>query len=280
MLHLLPVVTLFIALAAGAAPLPRPDHVVIVIEENKPYSNIAGNTEAPYINDLARRGVLFTQSYGVAHPSQPNYLALFSGSTHGVADNRCPLELSGANLASALIESGLSFMSYAESLPQPGHTGCGAGAYYRKHNPVANWPVLAAYNRSFAEFPRDYTRLPTVALVIPDQRHDMHDGSIAQGDAWLRQQLNGYVRWAMQHNSLLIVTWDEDDSRENNRVATILVGPMVQPGTSGQRIDHYSLLRTLTDLYRLPHIGRGAAAMPIDGIWLNPPASKKKEKKP
>lgn len=80
---------------AVAQPLPRPDHIVIVVEENKSFAQIIGNPDAPYINALAMRGALFTQSYGITHPSQPNYLALFSGSTHGISSNTCPLELSG-----------------------------------------------------------------------------------------------------------------------------------------------------------------------------------------
>src|SRR5689334_19461823 len=75
---------------APATPLPRPDHVVIVIEENHGYDQIIGASAAPYINRLARQGALFTAAHGITHPSQPNYLALFSGSTQGVHDDSCP----------------------------------------------------------------------------------------------------------------------------------------------------------------------------------------------
>src|SRR6266853_588359 len=119
--------------------LPRPDHVIIVIEENKAYKQIVGNMAAPYINTLANNGALFTQSFAIAHPSQPNYLALFSGTTHGVTDDRCPLSFSGDNLAAALRRKGLSFAIYSESMPSIGFTGCLNGSYYRKHNPVVNW---------------------------------------------------------------------------------------------------------------------------------------------
>ncbi|HEX5363439.1 MAG TPA: alkaline phosphatase family protein [Gallionella sp.] len=256
---------------AGAASLPpatpRPDHIVIVVEENKSYSQIIGNPVAPYVNELSRRGVLFTQSYGVTHPSQPNYLALFSGSTRGIGSNACPLELHGENLASALIDKGLSFVSYAESLPQPGFAGCIYGAYYRKHNPVANWTEHAALNQPFSALPQDYAQLPTVALVVPDQRNDMHDGSIAQGDDWLARNIEPYAQWAMTHNSLLIVTWDEDDGWSNNRVATIMVGPMVKPGSSAQRINHYTLLRMIGEMYGLPYLGESAHEKSIAGVW-------------
>jgi len=253
--------------AVAADALPRPDHIVIVVEENKPFSKIIGNREAPYINALARRGVLFTNSHGVTHPSQPNYLALFSGATHGIDSNACPLELSGGNLASALIAQGLNFISYSESIPNVGYAGCMYGAYMRKHNPVANWEELAAFNQPFSAFPQDFAQLPAVAFVMPDQRNDMHDGSIAQGDSWLAQNIERYAQWAMTHNSLLIVTWDEDDGSESNRIATIFVGEMVKPGLSAQHINHYTVLRTISGMYGLPYLGESAQERPITGVW-------------
>lgn len=256
-----------VAISAPAQALPRPDHVVIVVEENKAFTQIVASPEAPYINKLAGRGVLFTRSYGVTHPSQPNYLALFSGSTHGISSNACPQDLSADNLASTLVNKGLSFVSYAESMPKAGYTGCIYGAYYRKHNPAANWKNLAAYNRPFSAFPQDFEKLPTLALVIPDQRNDMHDGSVAQGDAWLAQHIEPYAQWAMSHNSLLIVIWDEDDGSADNRVATLFVGPMVKPGRSDQRIDHYNILRTLEEMFGLEPLGNSAGAKPVDGVW-------------
>ncbi len=252
---------------AEAQQLPRPDHIVIVVEENHGYGQIIGNSQAPYINALAKRGMLFTQSFGVTHPSQPNYLALFSGSTHGDTRNECPLQLSGENLASVLRAKGLSFASYAESLPEAGALGCSYGAYKRKHNPSANWAGLEATLLPFGAFPLDFAKLAVVTLVIPDQDHDMHDGSIADGDAWLEQNIEPYARWALAHNSLLIVTWDEDDSKGDNRIATIFVGPMVKQGSSPQRIDHYSILRTIEEMYGLPYLGESAQAKPVNGVW-------------
>ena len=267
MLHLLVMIMGCCFTPAQAQPLPRPDHIVIVVEENKSYAQIIGNRDAPYLNALAGRGMLFTKSYGVSHPSQPNYLALFSGSTRGIGSNACPLELSGDNLARALLAKGLSFASYAESMPEPGFDGCMYGAYRRKHNPAANWKELAALNQSFSAFPQDYAQLPTVALVIPDQRNDMHDGSIAQGDAWLAQSIEPYAQWAVTHNSLLIVTWDEDDGTADNRVATLFIGPMVKRGSSAQRINHYNVLRTIEEMLGLPYLGNSMDAKPISGVW-------------
>ncbi|HSM97696.1 MAG TPA: alkaline phosphatase family protein [Gallionella sp.] len=273
MRHLLAAVLLALTLApvAYAEKLPRPEHVVVVIEENRGYAQIMDmRNSASYIHALAKRGMLFTQSYGVTHPSQPNYLALFSGSTQGITRNSCPHSFSSDNLASTLLDAGLSFASFAESLPAIGDPGCMSGAYQRKHNPVANWQgtrVPAGLNQRFADFPRDFSRLPTVSFVIPDQDHDMHDGSFEAADDWLKKHIGPYVDWAFKHNSLLILTWDEDDFQQSNRVVTLLVGPMVKAGISAQRIDHYSVLRTLLDFYGLPALGASRDAEAITGIW-------------
>jgi len=253
--------------SAQASPLPRPDHIVIVIEENRSYRQIIGNPSAPYINALARRGLLLTRSFGVTHPSQPNYLALFSGSTHGYRSNACPLQLDGDNLASALTARGYGFASYLESLPRLGDLSCADGAYRRKHNPAANWSSLRPTLLPFSFFPKDFSRLPTVSLVIPDQDHDMHDGTVAAGDAWLHQHIDSYARWAVRHNSLLIVTWDEDDGSSDNHIATILLGAMVKPGRNSQRIDHYGVLRMIEEMYDLSLLGESAQAEPISGVW-------------
>jgi acid phosphatase len=268
----------FILLSVGHTPfavaglLPRPDHVLVIIEENRSYSQIMDQrNQDSYIHSLAKRGTLFTKSYGVTHPSQPNYLALFSGSTQGVINNICPLSFDSENLASALLDAGLSFANYAESLPEAGHMGCNSGAYARKHNPVANWQgtkLSPSVNLRFADFPKDYAKLPTVSFVIPDQNNDMHDGNFEDADNWLKIHIAPYVDWAMKNNSLLILTWDEDHYQSNNRIVTILVGPMVHAGTSDQRINHYNVLSTMLDFYSLPPLGASSDAESIKGVWL------------
>ena len=131
-----------VAQCAVADTLPRPDHIVIVIDENKSFQQIIGNNEAPYINALARRGMLFTDAHGITHPSQPNYLALFSGNTHNITNDACLQELNGENLASILISQNLSFVSYSEAMPDAAYLGCKSGEYARKHNPLSNWSLI------------------------------------------------------------------------------------------------------------------------------------------
>jgi phospholipase C len=264
--------------ASATSSVPRFDHVVIVVMENKNYDAIIGRPdEAPYLNSLAAGGAVFSNSYAVAHPSQPNYLALFSGSTHGVTSDNCPQNLGHvANLGSELIGSGLTFAGYSESMPSTGYAGCGSYlslGYIRTHNPWADFSnVPAASNRTFASFPADYARLPTVSFVIPNLCHDMHYCTRDSGDNWIRSNLGGYATWARSHNSLLIVTWDEDGTLlglggDGNKVPAIFYGAHVRPGTYSERTGHYGILRTVEDMYGLGHAGASATAAAITDVW-------------
>jgi acid phosphatase len=262
------------ATATSGAPtgngLPTPDHVLVVVFENEDAENVVGAADAPYLTSLAEAGASFTDAHGETHPSQPNYLALFSGETHGIVDDRCPLDLSGPNLAAQLRDAGETFVGYSEGLPSAGFTGCQAGRYARKHNPWVNFPDLpGSVNQPYSALPADFADLPTVSFVVPDLCNDMHDCGVAAGDRWARDQLSGYVTWAERNNSLLVVTFDEDNGSRANHIATVLVGPMVRPGASDQRIDHYSLLRTLEAMYGLEPLARAADAKPIGGIWID-----------
>ncbi|MEV5437068.1 alkaline phosphatase family protein [Streptomyces sp. NPDC052682] len=249
--------------------VPRPDHVVVVVEENRSYEDIIGAPQAPYLNQLARQGANLTQFYAITYPSQPNYLALFSGSTQGVKGNDCPNDFTGRNLATELLQADLTFVGYAESLPAAGYTGCTSGPYVRRHNPWVNFTQLpTSINRPWTDFPRDFSDLPTVSFVVPNLDNDMHDGSVRRADTWLRENLGNYARWAMTHNSLLVVTWDEDEGGEDedNQIPTILVGEQVEPGDYSQPNNLYGLLRTLLDAYDLDPLGHSAEAKPLD-VW-------------
>ena len=255
--------------ASGAAALPHPAHVVVIVEENKSFDQIVGNRRAPIINALLQRGALFTNAHGVTHPSLPNYLAMFAGVTNDNGDG-CPatgISTTAPNLGSELHAAHLSFNGFSESLPVSGSTVCAAGTYARKHAPwVAFANVPRSDQRSFSSFPRSFDRLPTVSFVIPNVDDDMHDGSIAQGDAWIHAHLKDLLRWADTHDTLVVLTWDEGFDLRNS-VPTTLYGPMVKPGRYAQRISHYELLRTIEDFYGLPPTGRAKDALAIAGCW-------------
>ena len=256
--------------SAFAAVPPRPQHVVVVIEENRSLKSMQASAEVPYIHQLAGEGALLTDYYAITHPSEPNYVALFSGDTQGVTDDSCPHAYQKPNLADSLAAKKVSFAIYSENLPARGFTGCGSDdkLYRRKHNPVPDFSsVPSDDNRPFSDFPGDYSKLPAVAFVVPNMTDDMHDGTPAQADAWLKDKLEGYKQWALKNHSLLIVTWDEDDGGDGNRVMTVVIGQDVKPGQYGQKLNHYDLLRMLTDMYGAAPVGAAAQAKGIDGIW-------------
>jgi hypothetical protein len=240
----------------------------VVVLENHSYDQVRGNPDAPFINMLAEEGLTLTQSYAVTHPSQPNYLALFSGSTQHVGDDSCPHTFNTSNLASELLAAGDTFVGYSESLPRAGYSGCSFAEYARKHNPWADFRNLPpSVNQPMTAFPTSLDLLPSVSFVIPNLQHDMHDGTVAGADNWLRSYLSAYASWSYTHNSLLIVTSDEDDETSADHILTILSGADVESGTDSERVDHYTLLRGLEDLFGLPLIGHSANAAPLIGAW-------------
>lgn len=259
----------FISCTTGA-PLtpPRYDHVVIAIEENKDASEVRGFT---YISSLAVWGTSFTQMYALVHPSQPNYLALFSGSMQGVTDDGT-YDLTAPNLYTSLLAKGLTYASYSEGLPYDGCPDATYGRYARKHNPAASFKNVPDQDiKMFSEYPTAYADLPTVSYVIPDLDNDMHDGTIATGDTWLKNNLDGYVQWARTHNSLFILTFDEPDAAsavDTTPIATIFVGQHVRQGASATHVTLYSVLKMLDEMYGLPYLGEDATAPEIpSGIW-------------
>lgn len=328
--------TCFAARPIAAGPVPRPDHVVVVIFENKSFGSIIGSPNAPNINALAAEGANFINAptdpngltsgcHALRHPSQPNYLELFAGNIQGVVqDGRpgtpqeptsSPPPFNTPNLAASLLAAGFSFATYSESLPSVGFDGNAFSTdptknqYQRKHNPAANWQAADApanhhvpfnTNQPFTAFPTDaagYAALPSVSFVVPNEQNDMHDGTPMQGDAWLKANiLNGYYQWAKTHNSLLIVTFDEDNfddptkprpSNTTNQIATIFAGPIIQPGNyfesninppdarvpdgfitlTGTAMTHHNVLRTMEEMFGLTPIGGSAGVPPITDVF-------------
>jgi len=314
------------------AQAPAYDHIVIVIEENHSFGDIIGNAAAPNINALAAAGANIVNastdpngntsgSHAVRHPSQPNYLELYSGSNQGTIQDghpgstsepfSSPPPFTTPNLGAALGNAGHSFATYSQGLPSVGFDGDSNGAYQRKHNPVTNWmndtnptanQLPSSVNQPFTTFqsiaasPGGFANLPTVTFVVPDQNNDMHDGTIQQADDWLKANIiDTYLPWATTHNSLLIVTWDEDgDNTASNQIATIFAGAKVKPGDytetnlnannphvgsptdpgiqtpTGPAMNHYNVLSTIEDIYGLAHIGGSINRRPISDIFAMP----------
>ena len=261
--------------------VPQFSHIVIVIGENTASTAVFGSTSAPYINTLATQGAKFTNSFALSHPSQPNYLQFYSGSNQGVTtDNAISTKYTTANLGSELIAAGKTYITYSDGLPSVGYDGNTSGSYVRKHNPAANWmgsgtnQIPTTTNQPFTAFPTNFNNLPSVCFVMPDLCHDGHDScapisnTVLQYDTWVSQNLDNYKQWCINNNSLLIVTYDEDDFTVTNKIATVFYGAHVLVGTYAQTINHYNILRTIEDSNGLAtHAGAAATATTIDYIW-------------
>ena len=276
----------FFANDLKAQTLPRPDHIIIIIEENQPNALVLGSSAAPFINQIAADSdaVTFTKFYAIEHPSQGNYLDMFAGGNQGVLDDNLPANypFTTPNMARELLDKGLSFITYSQDLPNTGSdvVASSVGSYVRKHNPVTNWvgtglnQVPDTVNQPFTNFPTDFSKLPTVCYVVPNEDSDMHNGSVFStpstitiGDYWMKQHLSDLMTWIKNNNALFIYTFDEDDGFANNNIPTVFYGPMVKGGTCTTHYTLFSLLRTIEDMYGTGHAGAAASATPITDVW-------------
>jgi phosphatidylinositol-3-phosphatase len=258
----------------GPAARSASSHVVVVVMENEERSSVIGSSSAPYVNGLARRYGVAARSYAISHPSLPNYLALVSGSTQGIAGDCTGCRAGGPNLATQLEAKGLSWKSYLEGLPHPCYRGARSGRYAKKHDPFAYWSSTDCRRRvSFRALDSDLRRgrLPAFALVTPDLCHDMHDCSVAVGDRFLAGLVPRLLKGIGPHG-YVVLTFDEGASdagccggaARGGAITTIVAGPDVIRGRSLRaRVDHYGVLRTIEDTFGLAHLG--AAADPRNG---------------
>jgi phospholipase C len=261
------------ALAHDAPPAaPLLDHVIVVIMENHSYDQVRSS---PYIASLMAAGATFSSSYGVTHPSQPNYLALWAGSTMSVTNDNCPAPGSpytSENLGHACEAAGVSWRAYSEDLPSAGSPVCTANGslYARKHEPWTNWSNLSHVNeRRYADLAVDIASgsLPRLAFVVPNQCNDMHNCPVSTGDAWLSNNVPAMLQ-AVGPHGMVVLTWDEDDNSSANHILTVFVGNPVLPNhVSSQTINHYTLLRCLCETLGLTPFGAAAAQSSILDVW-------------
>lgn len=270
------------------AQIPVYDHVIIVMEENYSYAQIIGSKYAPTITALSKTSYTanFTNSYGNLHPSEPNYLELFSGTNHGITSDltgpapKAPFN--DCNMGSSLIAAGYTFIGYAESQPSIGWTSANSGNYATKHCPWINWMVGATSDSipinsdmPYSYFPDSlhYSSLPTVSWIIPNLADDMHNPAlsntgISNGDTWFKANIMPLIRWAVTHNTLVITTWDEDDGTHSNNIPTLFSGANIKGGNySTPKFNHHGVLRTIETMYKLPYCDSSAFVSDITGIW-------------
>jgi hypothetical protein len=252
--------------------IPALSHIYVIVMENHEYGSIIGNSNAPYLNALVARYGLATNYTAVAHPSEPNYLALFSGSTQGVTDDGI-YNLAEKNLADQLEAHGRTWAVFAQDVPLGCYKGGskyggpdGAGWYARKHDPAISFTDISA-NPSRCARISDFSHFDPAAanveLIVPNMCNDMHDCSVATGDAFLKKLVPQIQAAMAKQPGVLFITWDEGGSSlgGGGRVATLVVGPSVRPGyRSAVRHDHYSLLRTIENAWSLGCLHRTCTA--------------------
>jgi hypothetical protein len=251
-------------LSVSSRAIPSLSHIYVIVMENHEYGSIVGNASAPYINSLISRYGLATDYHAVSHPSEPNYLALFSGSTQGVTDDGVH-SLAGRNLADQLAAKGKTWRVFAQNVPLGCYNGTtssggadGAGTYARKHEPAISFTnirtsaVRCARITNFAHFD------PAAAnfeFIVPNMCNDMHDCSVATGDTWLKGFVPKILTFLSSHPAgVLILTWDEGSTSlgGGGKVATLVIGPRARAGyRSAIAHNHYSLLRTVENAWGL-----------------------------
>jgi hypothetical protein len=260
---------------AGAASAPgRPDHLIIVIEENHSLGQIVGSPAAPFLNRLAGQGALLTDYHAIGHPSLPNYVAILSGRTGRIRGDCRGCSIAGPTLVDQLEARHISWAAYLEGLPGPCSTVARRGAYTEAVDPfmhaarVRDVPARCDRVLPFGRFHADLAggRLPAVAFVVPDLRDDMHSGPVRVADAWLRRlfrELTASPLW--RQDTRVVVTFDEgtrgdvrsccDGLGRGGLVPTIVAGPRVRPQRDRAPYTHYALLRSIEAAFGLPFLG-------------------------
>lgn len=269
--------------STGVSEVPPLQHVWVIVMENQGIERIVGAADAPTFNALIAQGGLATAYHGVGRPSQPNYLALFSGSTQGVTDNDVH-DITAPTLADQLEAAGLSWRAAAENFPGDCFLGAtatggrdGKGDYARKHVPAISFTGISGDPTRCANV-EDLTAFQpgaaNVTFITPNMCHSMHDCSVADGDAWLKAFVPRITdSQEFKDGGVLFITFDEGDPGDTGggRPATIVLSPKVAPGSvSDDPHDHYSLLRTIEDGFGLPCLGQACENDAMDEFFTRP----------
>ena len=254
------------------AAVPTFKKVVVIFFENTDYDKAMAQ---PTFARLAAQGAQLTQMQAVAHPSQPNYVALIAGSTFGLLTDR-NLDLPNRHLGDLLEEKGRSWKAYAEGFPGNCFTRPTSGAYARRHVPFLSFtnvttnPARCSRVVGSAEFFEDFRSgtLPDFSFYTPDVKNDGHDTGVQYADRYLAATflplMNGP---GASRDVLWIVMFDEGVA--NQRIYTVLYGDQVKPASrSDIRYDTFSILRTLELGFGLGDLGlQDRKAVAVDGIW-------------
>jgi chitodextrinase len=242
----------------AATPPTSWQHVVWVVFENKQYSQIIGSANAPYINKVANQCGLATNFYAEAHPSLPNYIAMTSGSTQGITDDSGPSS-HPLSVPSIFSQLGAGWKSLQEDMPSNCYLS-NSGNYAVRHNPAVYYTnIRQRCKKQNARLTYPVRLGSRFTFVTPNLCNDMHScpsqsdtaTETKTGDNWLSRFLPRLLssRQYSAGNTVIFITWDEDDYHSSQHIPTIVVAPTVRRGTrSRARFNHYSMLRTTEEL--------------------------------
>lgn len=247
---------------------PAPPHVFVIVLENRSASQVAGSG---YVAQLASQYSVASNYRGVSHPSLPNYLALTSGSTWGVADDGWH-NLPAGGLGSELTSAGIEWRAYMEGM----NNGCyhSSYPYALKHNPFAYYgSTCPSQVVPFTQFSSDMAgNVPNFVWITPDLCHDGHDCSNATVDRWLSQTVPVILNSSTwKDGGVLFITWDEGED-SGNSVLTLVIHPDPLNHESGNAYNHYSLLATIEDVLGVPRLGQAASASAMNDLMAVKPA--------
>ena len=244
--------------STSASPSPsakQAKHVFVIVLENTSYQQAMGQ---PYIASLARQYALATNYSAVANPSLPNYLAMTSGSTWGIADDAYH-QLPSGGVGSQLTRAGISWKAYME-----GFTGDCFNSpypYALKHNPFAYYGGACPANIvPMTDLAADLKAgTPQLSWITPGMCNDGHDCGVRTADRWLSQvvpQITSSPAW--RKDGVLFITWDES-SGADSRVALLVVAPTLR-GQITTPLDHYSLSATISEQLGVPRLAEAQQA--------------------
>jgi phosphatidylinositol-3-phosphatase len=273
--------------ASGPPPVTlhaRVEHVFIVMEENHSYSSVIGSADMPYLNGLAAADAYAKNYYADTHPSIGNYFMLTAGKVI-TNDDGFSGTVTDDNVVRHLIKAGKTWKEYSEDLPAPGYTGGDTGGYSQHHNPlsyfsdVQNDSAQAQNLVPFSQFSTDLQNhaLPNYAFIVPNDADNAHDGTLADADRWLRNNIDPLIHssdFNTPGGGLLVVTFDEsagsDTANGGGHVTWVLVGPDVKKGyVSTTFYQHESTLRLMSKLIGLVDFPGAAASAPDRGEFLS-----------
>ena len=259
--------------SAPPPPASGVPNIMVIVEENNSYSAIIGNSQLPYINSLAQQYVSLTNWWGVSHPSEPNYLAMVSGSIWDNPADLTPQDMTypGPTLADQLAAKGIAWKAYMEDMPR----ACdltdqySPGDYDVNHNPFMYFNTIrgnaSQCNRDvpFTQFATDLGNgtEPPFMYVVPNLNNDMHNGTYATADNWVKSQLALVFasNWYKQGGTV-VLTWDEGESG-GDQIATIVIAERLSGhGAVATKGNHYGLLRSLEEIYGLAYLANAASA--------------------